>query len=561
MYELIRRDVVPVFLKWTASYGSAVRIWGTFGEPRLLLTDPVGLDYILRKRAYAYPKVRIVRRMLGKVMGFGLLAAEGETHKRQKRAIQPGFSNRSIHKLTPIFQRHAHLLYEHLLDLNKEQSDDALVDIYRLMGSAALDAIGSAAFHIEFNSLARAKARSDGRVLSTHPLMVAFERTLDIATANSMARNLFDALTMIFPGLEKLPIGVESAQFRKTAQVLTHVASQLVQEAKDSVLGPASKLYHKQTEDERPDLLAALLRANANARRPNHQKNSVLDKAELSDNELTAQLSTFLFAGHETTATQMTWLIWALAQNQHIQVKLREEIRALRKHLKLQQHSRSGALDEYRDLTLEELDSLPYLDACVRESLRLHGVVHTTSRMATERDVIPCSDGRRILIEKDTVVMLPLAAISQNPDLWGKDAGTFNPELPHASYARSVLCRTVFQQLRLNTTAANSAANPQDGPTLDTVKQQWKKARFAKDTETATVLGGILTDLQYAQKTKAQANQKPPSIIKMIQKGIKKRADAARAYRQAKPEPRTDLAEKEERQIKLLEAFLPEREN
>ncbi|WFD42075.1 hypothetical protein MPSI1_000713 [Malassezia psittaci] len=554
MYELIRRDVVPVFLEWTARYGSVVRIWGTFGEPRLLLTDPVGMDYILRKRAYAYPKVRIVRRMLGKVMGFGLLAAEGEAHRRQKRAIQPGFSNRSIHKLTPIFQRHAHLLYEHLLDLIKEQSDDALVDIYRLMGSAALDAIGSAAFHIEFNSLAQAKARSDGRVLSTHPLMVAFERTLDIATANSMARNLFDAITMVFPRLEKLPIGVESAQFRETAQVLTRVASQLVQEAKDSVLGPASKLYHAQTEEERPDLLAALLRANANAKRPNDQKSSVLDKTELSDNELTAQLSTFLFAGHETTATQMTWLIWALAQHQHFQVKLREEIRALRRRLKLQQQSRSGALDEYRDLTMEELDSLPYLDACIRESLRLHGAIHTTSRMATEKDVVPCSDGRRVLIEKDTVVMIPLAAISQDPALWGKDASTFNPE-------RCALRRTVFQQLRLNTNAASNAANPLDGPTLDTVKQQWKKARFAKDTETATVLGGILTDLQYAQKTKAQANQKPPSIIKMIQKGIKKRADAARAYRQAKPEPRADLAEKEERQIKLLETFLPEREN
>lgn len=68
---------------------------------------------------------------------------------------------------------------------------------------------------------------------------------------------------------------------------------------------------------------------------------------------------------------------------------------------------------------------------------------------------------------------------------------------------------------------------------------------------------GILTDLQYAHKTKAQPNQKPPSIIKMLQKGIKKRTDAARVFRNAKPEPRVDLAEKEEREIALLNEFLP----
>lgn len=56
---------------------------------------------------------------------------------------------------------------------------------------------------------------------------------------------------------------------------------------------------------------------------------------------------------------------------------------------------------------------------------------------------------------------------------------------------------------------------------------------------------------------KQQPNQKPPSVIKMIQKGIKRRADAAQKFRTAKPEPRMDLAEKEEREISLLRGFLP----
>ena len=68
---------------------------------------------------------------------------------------------------------------------------------------------------------------------------------------------------------------------------------------------------------------------------------------------------------------------------------------------------------------------------------------------------------------------------------------------------------------------------------------------------------GILTDLQYAQKTKMQPNQKPPSIIKMLQKGIKKRTDAAKVFRNAKPAPRVDLAEKEEHEVSILQDLLP----
>ncbi|KAI3625727.1 hypothetical protein CBS9595_001088 [Malassezia furfur] len=426
LYELICRDVVPVFLEWKATYGDVVRIWGTFGEPRLVLTDPVAIDYVLRKRAYAYPKVRIVRRMLGKVMGYGLLAVEGDVHRRQKRAIQPGFSTRSIRKLTPLFQRYAHGLRVQLARQVAEKG--ALVDLYRFVACAALDAIGSAGFNVEFNTLAQTEIQTDGQVHVGHPLIVAFEHTLEIATGNTMARNLFDAVTMVFPWLERLPIGVESGRFRKAADVLFEVASELVQEAKDAVLGPASSLYRTRSDADRPDLLAALLRANANTNRRDGEKHSVLDKTELSDDELAAQLSTFIFAGHETTATQTTWLLWALAQNPDAQDRLRAELRAARRAHQLDEQSEYGACDERRDLTMDELEALPYLDACVRESLRLHGAIHTTSRMATERDVVPCADGRRILVDKDTVIMIPLAAISQDPELWGADAHCFRPE-------------------------------------------------------------------------------------------------------------------------------------
>lgn len=425
LYELLKRDIVPVFLEWTAQYGRVVRVWGTFGEPRLLVSDPVTMDYIFRRRAYAYPKVRVVRRMLGGIMGQGMLVAEGDAHRRQKGAIQPGFSVRSVRKLTPVFQQCAHALQTHLASL--VQDNGALVDVYKLMGCTALDALGLAAFHIEFGSLAQVESAHDGRTRATHPLTAAFERAMDVATHNSVTRNLFDALSMIFPVLEQLPIGIESRTFREAAQVLFDVAAQIVQEAKTSVLGEA-EMYRTHTAAERPDLLAAMLRANANAQRPHYKKRSVLDKAVLSDAELAAQLSTLIFAGHETTATQTTWLLHMLAEHPAAQDRLRAELRTAYKHNELQSLGADRPEEPCATLPMDVLEALPYLDWCIRESLRLQSAIHTTSRTASEPDVLPCSDGRRVLIDKDTVIMVPLAAISRDPQLWGSDAHVFRPE-------------------------------------------------------------------------------------------------------------------------------------
>lgn len=84
-----------------------------------------------------------------------------------------------------------------------------------------------------------------------------------------------------------------------------------------------------------------------------------------------------LLAGHETSATSLTWLLYdlSLPKYQHIQTKLREELLSVTSECP----------------TTEELNNLPYLDAVVRENLRYHSVVDATVRVATKDDVIPLS--------------------------------------------------------------------------------------------------------------------------------------------------------------------------
>ena len=86
-----------------------------------------------------------------------------------------------------------------------------------------------------------------------------------------------------------------------------------------------------------------------------------------------------MFAGHDTTSSALSRALHCLAMNAAEQEKLRREVAA------------SGILD--RDgVSYDELMALPYLDAVVRETLRVHAPVPFTIRRAMDDEVIPVGE-------------------------------------------------------------------------------------------------------------------------------------------------------------------------
>ena len=84
----------------------------------------------------------------------------------------------------------------------------------------------------------------------------------------------------------------------------------------------------------------------------------------------------FLVAGHETTSVATTWCLFALTQDPEVQKKLRNELFTL----------------DTETPSMDELNGLPYLDAVVRETLRVHAPVPMSYRMAVNDDTIPVSE-------------------------------------------------------------------------------------------------------------------------------------------------------------------------
>jgi cytochrome P450 len=111
---------------------------------------------------------------------------------------------------------------------------------------------------------------------------------------------------------------------------------------------------------QRKDVLATLLLARDE------------DGEGLSDQELRDELMTALVAGHETTATALAWTFERLLHTPVVHARLRDEVRALGKQP-----------------AADKLAALPYLDATVKEALRLRPVVPVVGRVLQR----PCHIG------------------------------------------------------------------------------------------------------------------------------------------------------------------------
>ncbi|RDX52873.1 cytochrome P450 [Lentinus brumalis] len=132
-------------------------------------------------------------------------------------------------------------------------------------------------------------------------------------------------------------------------------------------------------------------------------------KYDLSDKE-TAWLVGTVAAAYETISGTMAWFMLAMVLYPEAQRKAQEELDAI--------------VGRSRPPTFDDLDSLVYIHAMVKEILRWHPVDPLgMQHRSTEDDVY-----KGYFIPKGTICIANIWAINRDPDLWGPDADEFKPE-------------------------------------------------------------------------------------------------------------------------------------
>ncbi|MGB8851782.1 MAG: cytochrome P450 [Candidatus Acidiferrales bacterium] len=93
------------------------------------------------------------------------------------------------------------------------------------------------------------------------------------------------------------------------------------------------------------------------------------DGSQMSSKQLRDEVMTLFIAGHETTAVTLGWAWHLLAQNPGVEQRLADELRTVL----------SG-----RTPSMDDLPRMPYLDAVIREVLRLYPAAYIIQRTSTE---------------------------------------------------------------------------------------------------------------------------------------------------------------------------------
>nr|WCC58059.1 cytochrome P450 [Pharsalia antennata] len=125
----------------------------------------------------------------------------------------------------------------------------------------------------------------------------------------------------------------------------------------------------------------------------------------ISPIEIAAHMANFLIDGFESSSTVLTFVLYELAVNPECQTKLRNEILSVLKKCE-------------ENFTYEAMQDMVYLDACVRETLRVHPGLAQLSKICTEPYTMTSSgsDFRNIsvTVEKGTTIIIPLLGLHRD---------------------------------------------------------------------------------------------------------------------------------------------------
>jgi len=260
-----------------ADFDTLMTPYTFLGQPGLVVSDPAGVKHVLGAQAARYRRPYQAGRIIRPLVGEGLLLTEGETWRRQRKALAPSFTPKAIGSLLPHFIAAGHTLADGLTGQTRGNLSERF-------HRAALDAVLRALFS--------RPAAEDGAELA------AIARTY---LQGQSGLNLFDFLARK-PG----DFAFAERGRRRTGDAWMSAVAALITGRK--VAGPPL---------EGGDLLDSLLAARDEDGRP------------LPDAEVRDQCGTLLAAGFETTSRLLFWATYLLALDPATQGRVRAEVLAV----------------------------------------------------------------------------------------------------------------------------------------------------------------------------------------------------------------------------------------
>lgn len=352
----LKQDFLGFMQKVFRDYGGVVK-FRVIGKSIYLISDPKLVEPVMikNKGVFVKPYEQGRPRGLAMVLGNGLVTSKGPLWQRQRRMMQPMFHRGHIATMAGEVVRQGQGLVQELLaragqtlDMTEHMSDVTLKIISRTMFS------------------------SDAGVLQ-HRLADDMEFLMRFSQAN-----FFNPLP--------LPLWVPTSQNRRyntSMGFITRAIEEMIAKRRDS--------GHSEG-----DLLDVLLQAR------DEETGEAMSTRQVVD-----ECITMFGAGHETTATALTWALYLISIHPEVGRRLVAEV---------------DSVLQGRTPGMEDLEQLPYTRAVLDETMRLYpSIVSLLRRVDRDFEV----DGYHF--DKGAISLVNIYNLHHHPDYW-EEPETFRPE-------------------------------------------------------------------------------------------------------------------------------------
>lgn len=324
-----------------------------------MMNDPSLIKKILVDEPAKYPKHRLLHEVLKPLLGNSIFTTNGAVWARQRRLVDAGFGQA---RLRVVFPYMLSAIDEMLERLGKETDKEYEVDAEMT--------------HITADIIFRTILSENLNESSAYEIFEAFNE-FQLHAQRTMMLKIYH-----------LPTFFADRACKRAANKIRPVIAKVIAKRYQEKESGSSKRYD--------DILEGVM----NAVDP-------INNDSFSYEEMVDQICMLFLAGHETSASALTWSLYLISNCKDLQERMLAEI---------------NEIAPGRDFEFEDVKKLNVTMNVFREALRLYPPVGIFSREAAEDHCV-----RKKEIKKGSAVMVSPWLIQRNPDYWD-DAETFDPD-------------------------------------------------------------------------------------------------------------------------------------
>ncbi|XP_055978215.1 cytochrome P450 4B1 isoform X1 [Sorex fumeus] len=368
--EMKQLGALDKVVSWANQFPHAHPLW--FGQflGFLNIYEP---EYAKAVYSRGDPKAADVYDFFLQWIGKGLLVLQGPKWYQHRKLLTPGFHYDVLKPYVAIFAESTNVMLD---KWEKRACEEKSFDIFCDVGRMALDTLMKCTFGKGDSGLCE---RDNEYYLAVSDLTMLMQQRIETFQYHN------DFIYWFTP---------HGRRFLRACKVAHDHTDKVIKERKAALKD--EKEWQKVQNRRHLDFLDILLGVR--------DENGV----KLSDADLRAEVDTFMFEGHDTTTSGISWFLFCMAKYPEHQSRCREEIREI--------------LGDRDTIQWDDLGKMTYLTMCIKESFRLYPPVPQVYRQLNKP--VSFVDGRSL--PAGSLVSLHIYALHRNSAVW-PDPEVFDP--------------------------------------------------------------------------------------------------------------------------------------